>query len=102
MNPIQGIREKKGDELAQTKLINDFYREINLDKIYPKLEFNGMEKVGDSDAYVIVEMPVASPPDTLYFDTKTGFLMRQDTTAILPEGNMSTKTFFEICVKLTA
>lgn len=95
VNPLQGNRDKQGEELAQTKLINNFYREINLAKIYPKMELKGTEKIGASDAYVLVGTPENLSPETFYFDTKTGLLLRQDSIVISPEGKMPTKTFFE-------
>lgn len=94
INQIQGNHEKEGEELMQTKLNNDFYRETNLAKLYPKMELKGTEKVGDSDAYVIVGTPIGSPPETFYFDTKSGLMVRQDVTAVSPEGKIPTKTYF--------
>jgi hypothetical protein len=96
VNPIQGNRDKQGEELAQAKLNNDFNRETNFAKLYPKLELKGIEKVGESDAYVVVGTPDNNlPSDTFYFDTKSGLLVRQDTTTISPEGKMPGKTFLE-------
>lgn len=95
INPIQGNRDKSGEELAQAKIANTFNRDANFSKLYPKMEVTGIEKVGDSDAYVVVATPANLPPDTFYFDTKSGLLVRQDTTAIAPEGRTPGKTFFE-------
>ena len=95
INPLQGNREKEGEELVQTKLTYDFYREINLAKLYPKMELKGTEKVADKDAYIIVGTPVGSPSETFYFDVKTGLLVRQDVTTVSPEGNIPIKAFFE-------
>jgi hypothetical protein len=95
INPLQGNRDKQGEELAQTKLAYNFNRETNLDKLYPKMELKGVEKVGTDDAYVVVATPDNLPPDTFYFDTKSGLLVRQDSIAISPEGKMPGKTFFE-------
>ncbi len=95
VNPIQGNRDKQGEELAQSKLTNNFNRETNLDKFYPKMELKGIEKVGANDAYVVVATPDNLPAETFYFDTKSGLLVRQDSTSITPEGKMPGKTFFE-------
>lgn len=94
-NPLQGKRDRQGEELVQAKLTSDFYREINLARLYPKMELKGTEKIGDSDAYVIVATPEGTQPETLYFDTKTGLLVRRDGVAVSPEGKQATKTFFE-------
>jgi hypothetical protein len=95
MNPIQGNRDKQGEELAQSKLSSNFNRETNLDKLYPKMEVKGIEKVGADDAYVVVASPDNLPAETFYFDTKSGLLVRQDSTSITPEGKMPGKTFLE-------
>lgn len=95
INPIQGNRDKQGEELAQSKLTNNFNRETNLDKFYSKMELKGIEKVGANDAYVVVATLDNLPAETFYFDTKSGLLVRQDTTTITPEGKMQGKTFLE-------
>ncbi|MBS1796887.1 MAG: hypothetical protein JSS81_23880 [Acidobacteria bacterium] len=93
VNPLQGNRDKTGDELTQTKLTANFYREINLDKLYPKMEVKGVEKVGDRDAYVVVATPAGLDPQTFYFDKESGLLVREDATMISPQGKMAVKTF---------
>lgn len=94
-NPIQGSREKSGAELTQVKLMNNFYREINLDKLYAKMEVTGVEKIGDKDAYIVVATPDGLATETLYFDTKSGLLLRSDITMLSPEGNQNAKIFYE-------
>jgi len=95
INPLQGNRDKQGEELAQAKLTYDFYRETNLGKLYPKMELKGTEKIGANEAYVVVGTPDNLPSETFYFDVKSGMLLRYDSTAISPEGKTLTKTFFE-------
>lgn len=95
INPLQGNRDKQGEELTQLKLSSDFYREINLASLYPKMELKGTEKVGGSDAYVVVATPEGTQPETFYFDANTGLLVRRDGTLVSPEGNISSKTFLE-------
>jgi len=95
INPLQGNRDKQGEELAQNKLFNNFYRETMLDKLYPKMELKGTEKIGTSEAYVVVGTPDNLPSETFYFDTKSGLLLRQDGTIISPEGKQPVKVFFE-------
>lgn len=95
VNPIQGNREKKGDELEQTKLNSVFNRDTSLAKLYSKMELKGIEKVGDSDAYVLIAMPQNLPSEIFYFDTKSGLLVRIDTMTVTPEGKTPGKTFLE-------
>lgn len=95
MNPIQGNRVKEGEELLQTKLINNFYLTTNLEKLYPKMEVKGTEKVGDKDAYVVIATPNGLAAETFYFDVKSGLLVRADMTVVSPEGKIPAKTFYE-------
>lgn len=95
INPLQGNRDKSGNELLQTKLGSTFHRELNLDKLYSKMELKGTEKVGDKEAYVIVATPVGLEAQTFYFDKVTGLLLREDMTSITPEGVMPVKTFYD-------
>lgn len=95
VNPIQGNRDKAGQELLQAKLMSNFYREINLDKLYSKLEYKGVDKVGESDVYVVVATADGLPPETFYFDAKSGLLLRTDMTMVTPEGNTTSTSYFE-------
>lgn len=95
VNPIQGNRDKEGQELQQAKLSSDFYRELNLDKLYSNWQVKGTEKVGDRDAYVLTGTPKGLEPETFYFDVETGILLRNDSTLISPQGNTPSKVFFE-------
>ena len=52
-DPMSGLRELSGAELASTARQSDFYRELNLKQHYPKIAFKGTEKVGAGDAYEI-------------------------------------------------
>jgi len=95
VNPMQGNRVKSGQELLQAKISSNFYREINIEKLYSKIEVRGVEKVGDKDAYVLVATADGIPPDTFYFDKASGLLLRTDSTAIAPEGSSPLKSFYE-------
>jgi hypothetical protein len=97
VNPIQGSREKTGEELLQTKLTSAFNREINLDKHYSKMEVKAADKLGERDVYVVVATPSLTglSPETFYFDKQTGLLLRTDGTIVSPEGKMSYQTFYE-------
>ena len=95
LNPLQGNREKTGEELLQTKLTSAFDREINLAKYYSKMEVKAAEKLGEKDVYVVVATPEGLAPETFYFDRQTGLLVRADSTLVSPEGKMPAKTFYE-------
>jgi hypothetical protein len=95
VNPIQGSRDKSGTELLQTKITNDFYRDIRLEKIYPKMTVTGIEKVGDKDAHVVRAEPVGLNADMLYFDVDSGLLVRVDSELVSPVGTQKARTFYD-------
>ena len=95
INPLQGNRDKTGDELAQVRIGANFHRELNFEKLYQKTEVKGIEKVGDKEAYVVTATPTGLDPQTFYFDKQTGLLLREDLTAVSPEGKVPTKNFYD-------
>lgn len=85
-NPLSGLREKTGKELAVTKRIADPNSLINWKTYFTKAEVTGSEKVGDNDAYVIKFTSGDDKPVTMYFDKKTFYVLRTDLTQETPEG----------------
>lgn len=47
-------------------------------ELYSAVKLKGIEKVGSREAFVIEAQPVNAKPETLYFDTQTGLLIRWD------------------------
>lgn len=95
INPIQGSRERTGKELEQYKLISYFRRELDLNKIYDKVELRGVEKVGEKTADVLVLTKGDLPEELVYFDQATGHLIRTDSTIISPEGSSKLTTYYD-------
>ena len=88
-NPQTGLRELSGGELAQMKLGSDFYRDVKLKQLFPKMTVKGVEKVGGRDAYMVEATSADGITEKMYFDTQSGLLVRTDTEADTPEGKMS-------------
>ena len=94
-NPMEGLRELSGGELAAMKRRSEFHSEINLKKQYPKMEVKGKEKVGASEAYVIEAATGDGAPDKLYFDVASGLLVRQDSETESPQGKVASESYFD-------
>lgn len=94
-NPMQGLREKSGKELADSKLDAEFYRDIKLNELYPKMQVTGREKVGEREAIVIVATPTDGSTEKFYFDAESNLLIRQDSERETPEGKMPIQVYFE-------
>ena len=94
-DPMTGLRELTGVELAQLKRGSDLHGELNLKKHYTKLEVKGKEKVGPYETYLIEATPEEGSPGKLYFDVNTGLLVRQDEEAESPQGKMMTEVYMD-------
>ena len=92
-DPINGLRELEGPELAQVK--NEVQNQMATDwkKRYKKAELLGVRKVATAQAYAIRLTPKTGGPQTHYFDTKTLFLVRTDMVAVGPTGKIPTETY---------
>ncbi len=93
LDPTNGLRELSGAEFATAKRNADFYESLNIKKHFAKMEVKGKEKVGASDAYVVVATPAVGDPEKLYFAADTGLLVRIDTDNETPQGKMSFETY---------
>jgi Photosynthetic reaction centre cytochrome C subunit len=72
-----GVRDLPSTLLAQIKNDSEFYKEMKIKELYSKLSLVGKAPVGDSEAYVVAATPVGGTPEKLFFDVKTGLLVRR-------------------------
>jgi hypothetical protein len=91
-NPMMGLREKSGAELAAIARASDIHAPIKTRQLYSKLELKGKEKVGNRETYVILATPAEGPPVKMYFDTQTGLMARTDTDVDTPQGQFHIET----------
>ena len=94
-DPQSGLRELGGAELAMTRRDADLHRSLMLKSQYTKLEVKGKEKVGDSEAYVIVGTLAEGKPEKMYFDVSSGLLTRMDVEVETPQGAMAFQIFLQ-------
>ena len=91
-NPMMGLREKSGAELAATARSSDIHATIKTRQLYSKLEFKGKEKVGNRETYAILATPAEGAPVKMYFDAQTGLVARIDRDVETPEGRFHVET----------
>lgn len=65
----------------------DFYLPLNLKKVYTRMEVHGIERVDGRDAYMVIGTPQGDIPEQLYFDTRSGLLLRKWAALPTPVGN---------------
>ncbi|MHB1686985.1 MAG: c-type cytochrome [Ignavibacteriaceae bacterium] len=83
------------DDLAQVKELADFYRTVNLDSRYTKLEFKDVKVIEGDTVYEVEGTASQYLYDKFFFDVKTGLLIRQieyDETAL---GSLATQMDFK-------
>jgi hypothetical protein len=85
-NPMMGLREKSGAELAAVARAADIHAAIKTRQLYSKLELKDKEKIGDRETYVILATPAEGAPVKMYFDTQTGLIARTVTEVETPQG----------------
>lgn len=76
-SPIDGLRIKKGDELAKVKRDAEFYRELKMKAQYPDLAYKGSEMLEGEEVQVLESKPSPTSKERFSFSSKTGLLVRQ-------------------------
>jgi hypothetical protein len=94
-NPMSGLRDLSGEELAVLKREADFYQPLNFKKHFPKLEVKGKQTVGSSETYVVIATPDVGGPEKLYFDIATGLLVRWDAEHETAQGKLASESYFD-------
>jgi len=94
-DPMGGLREITGEELIATKRDADFHRDVHLKALFPTMTVKSREKVGDKEAYLIEATPTDGKAEKLYFDVKSGLLVRHDAERESPQGAGVVEIYFE-------
>lgn len=94
-DPMNGLRELTGVELAQLKRRSDLHGALNLKQQYSKMEVKGKAKVGSYETYVIEATTAEGGLEKFYFDINTGLLVRHDLEAEGPQGKALTENYFD-------
>jgi carboxyl-terminal processing protease len=79
--PMFGFRRVEGSELAGLELEARWAWADDLRRLYPSMRLRGMEEVGGAAAHVVEATTRSGLRATLYFDAKTGLLVRRDRTS---------------------
>jgi hypothetical protein len=94
-NPMFGVREKSGPELAAVAISSDFHAPLKIKQHYSKLEVKGKEKIGDREAWIIQATSAGGTPLKMYYDTQTGLHVRTEAEMESLGGKISVQTTLE-------
>ena len=81
--------------LAQLKRDAAFYKELKTQEIYSSLTLLGKASVRDANAYVIQATPADGPAEKLFFEVRTGLLVRRYTESDTPLGKLPLQVDYE-------
>jgi len=94
-NPMQGLTEVTGAQLASFKRQANLQSVLNLKTYYSKFEVKGKDKVGDAEVYVVEATPLEGKAEKMYFDVNSGLLLRTDAEVDGPQGAMLVESYLE-------
>ncbi len=93
--PQAGVKVISGQELSVIRRTSEFHQELKLRKLYPMVILKGEQNLGARVAYFVEADPGDGTLRQMYFDTKTGLLLRDDLEYDTPEGRMRLSGRFE-------
>ncbi len=94
-DPQVGVQEINGRESSAIRRMAEFYGDLKLRQLYPKIITKGKQNVGQRAAYVVEADSGDGLFRRMYFDTQIGLLLRDDTEYDTPEGRASVTRYFD-------
>jgi len=77
-NPDSGVNSMSNADLAAARRDHDFYRDVRLKELFPKMETAAAAQVNGRAANVITATPAGGDAERLYFDAESGLLVKRD------------------------
>ena len=94
-NPMTGLRELQGAELAQMRQSAQMGASNDLRKTLRNPKLAGQEKVGNRNTFVITAQTTAGAPIKVFVDAQRYLPLRMDMEIATPQGKLNTTTFLE-------
>jgi len=85
------VREMHGPDIDGASIDADLHFAAHLKGMFTEAQVRGIEKVGEQPAYVVVGQREGKPPLRLYFDERSGLLVRLVRFGETPLGRMPTQ-----------
>jgi hypothetical protein len=76
----RGVREMDAKEMARSSRDASFFRYLKIKETYPQMRVLAKETVGSGEAYVVGATSRDGSREKLYFNLKTGLLVRRQVT----------------------
>jgi hypothetical protein len=94
-NSREGSMPVPDQLLVQLKRDAVFYQELKTQDLYSSLTVLGRASVRDADTYVVEATPAAGPVEKLFFDVRTGLLVRRYIESDTPLGKLPLQIDYE-------
>src|ERR1700687_3251794 len=72
----EGVHDANPKDLAQMRLDAEFYRDLELDRMFANARTVGRDRINGNDSYVVEAKSAEGAQKKLYFDVGTGLLVR--------------------------
>jgi photosynthetic reaction center cytochrome c subunit len=89
--PKRPVREMHGPDIDAAAMDADLHFPAHLKNMFTETEIRGTEKIGDEEAVLVVGQREGKPALHLYFDEKSGLLVRLVRFAETPLGRLPTQ-----------
>ncbi len=89
--PGHPVREMHGPDIDGASMDADLHFAAHLKAMFSEAKVQGKEKIGDHEAYLVVGQREGRPPLRLYFDDKSGLLVRLVRYGETPLGRLPTQ-----------
>ena len=94
-SPQQPLRPQAGSDLARTRRELDLHKAVKMGQMFRSITFKSRGKAGERDAWLLVAVPAEGHPETMYFDTETGLLLRVDLQLDTEDGAVAVERHYE-------
>lgn len=82
-------------EVARAAIVDiDFYREIKLKELYPRIKVIDKVRDGLRHVYLVEAVAASGSGERWYFDVDSGLLVRRDLTRTTPKGSVRAEVYF--------
>lgn len=95
IDPLQGSNRLEGEAAQSIADQADYYLPLNLATIFPESETVGTVNVMGGEAYQVDTLNQIGQAGAMYFSAESGLLVRQDSIAVTPFGELEVLTFLE-------
>jgi zinc protease len=89
---VQGPRIRSGEERTAALREAAFNSHLRWRELYAKVEFAGIEAIGERPCFKLVLTPAGEKPLTHYYDQETGLLVKISRIVVSPMGEMPSET----------